>query len=53
MYSDLYCTKCDNFRPKCKNIDGGRAFAAEALPLIDPVGGAYKTAPPDPLAFIG
>ena len=33
MYSDLYCTKCDSFRPQCKNIAGGRASAAEALPL--------------------
>ena len=39
MYSDSYCTKCNNFSPKCIN-----SLAAEP----QPAGGAYKTASPVP-----
>ena len=44
-YSDLYCTKYDNFSPKCIKIAGGWASAAEAS-APDPAEGSYKTASP-------
>ena len=52
LYSDLYCTECDNFIPKCKNIAGGRASAAEALPLTQQEK-FIRLHPPDPLGEDG
>ena len=46
MYSDLYCTKSDNFSPTCKNISLGAEPQPSRGSAPDPAEGAYKTASP-------